>query len=386
MQFEFAALEQGRHLIPGLVHAPSVDALNRQAFENDVFGKIERDGFRGQAKQRNSSAAAHNVESRPNRVRMSGHFQHHIHAQPACLFFDNRPHIFFRGVEHIVSLHLLRQLAPGLIHFQRKHASRAYRPSHRNREQPNRAASGHRHGLCRDLSGKHGVDRVSQRIQNRGVFFRNGWIQFPDIRLRDHDIFGKRAVGVHPNDFHVLADMLLAGAAQHTLSAGHVHLGGNEVAFLHAGHFVAERHHFSAELMPRNQGWLDAPLRPPVPLVNVQVSATNGSDLHLHQHVFPAIRRDLDFADFRAGRSFRFHHRQHCRSHAPPMNSGSNTKRMILASRLWLVRLRRRRFVVLRFPSRDAQRLPFARPQMLGQKDDLPDVHRVMSNLTIDGL
>src|SRR5260370_41365501 len=45
MQVELACLQQRRHLVPGLVHASSVDALNRDAFENNVFGKVQRDGL-----------------------------------------------------------------------------------------------------------------------------------------------------------------------------------------------------------------------------------------------------------------------------------------------------------------------------------------------------
>src|SRR5260370_31344710 len=41
MQIEFAALEQSGHLVPSLIHAASVDALHRDAFENSVFVKIQ---------------------------------------------------------------------------------------------------------------------------------------------------------------------------------------------------------------------------------------------------------------------------------------------------------------------------------------------------------
>src|SRR5260370_28628390 len=44
VQVELACLQQRRHLVPGLVHASSVDALNRDAFENNVVGKLQRDG------------------------------------------------------------------------------------------------------------------------------------------------------------------------------------------------------------------------------------------------------------------------------------------------------------------------------------------------------
>ena len=45
MQIEFAAFQKSRHLVQGLVHTAPVDALDRQAFENDVFGKVQRNGL-----------------------------------------------------------------------------------------------------------------------------------------------------------------------------------------------------------------------------------------------------------------------------------------------------------------------------------------------------
>src|SRR5450631_1544455 len=45
MQVEVVALEQRGHLVPGLVHAAAVDTLNGDAFENNVLGKIQRDGL-----------------------------------------------------------------------------------------------------------------------------------------------------------------------------------------------------------------------------------------------------------------------------------------------------------------------------------------------------
>ncbi len=202
-----------------------------------------------------------------------------------------------------------------LVDFNRKHRSRAHRLGHGNRKQSNRPAAGDGHALGCDLPGQHRVHRVSQRIENRRVLQRNRGIELPDIRLGNHHVLGERAVGVHANDFHVLADVGFAGAALQALAAGHVHLGGNEVAFLHAGDFIAERGHFAAELVPGNQRRMNPVLRPAVPVVNVQVGAANGRDFHLHQHVGAPESWNLDLANLRARGRFRLHDRQHCCRH-----------------------------------------------------------------------
>ncbi len=67
----------------------------------------------------------------------------------------------------------------------------------------------------------------------RGVLARDRRIELPDIGLGNDDVFGEGAVGVDADDLHVLADVRFAGAALQALAAGDVHLGGDEVAFLH---------------------------------------------------------------------------------------------------------------------------------------------------------
>src|SRR5712691_9025892 len=166
MQIEFAGFEQSGHLVPGLIHAASVDALHRDAFENNIFGKIQRDGPGGQAEQGNHPAAAHDIESCANRVGMASHFENHVHAQAARLFHHNRAGIFFRRIEDVIGLHLARDFAPMLVHFDGKYAGRAGGPGHGNRKQPDWSASRDGHGFGGDLSRQHRVNRIAQRIEN----------------------------------------------------------------------------------------------------------------------------------------------------------------------------------------------------------------------------
>ena len=73
MQVEFAGLQQRRHLEPCLIHAAPVDPLNRQALEDDVLGEVQRDRFRGQTEERDSSAAANNIEGQTDSAGMADH-------------------------------------------------------------------------------------------------------------------------------------------------------------------------------------------------------------------------------------------------------------------------------------------------------------------------
>ena len=106
--------------------------------------------------------------------------------------------------------------------------------------------------------------------------------------------------------------MALAGAALQALAARHVHLGGNEIAFLDTRDLIAKRDHLPAKLVPWNQRWMNAALRPTVPVVNVKIGAANRCNSHLHQHVATPERGNLHLAKFRARRCFWLDHRQHC--------------------------------------------------------------------------
>ena len=134
--------------------------------------------------------------------------------------------------------------------------------------------------------------------------------------------------------------MRLAGPALQALAAGHVHLGGNEVAFLDAGDFIAEGRHFTAELMAGDERRMNAVLRPPVPVVDVQIGAADGGDFYLDQNISAAECGNLDVANFRARGGLRLDDRQHGGWHEEYLiGSRTNTKRLILA--LWAIHLSR---------------------------------------------
>ena len=198
-----------------------------------------------------------------------------------------------------------------LVHFQREDLRGSAGARYGDGEQPDRAAARDSHALGGDLSGQHGVHRVAQRIEDGRVLLRDGSIELPDVRFRNHDVVGKGAVGVHADDLHVLADVRFADAALQALAARYVHFGGDEVAFLDAGHFVAYRFDRPAKLMAGNQRRMNTALRPLVPLINVQVGAADGRHFHLDQHIGGPKLRLGYFADLRARGGPRLYNGKH---------------------------------------------------------------------------
>src|ERR1700678_2484685 len=117
MQIEFAVLEQRRHLIPSLVHAPPVDTLDSDALKNNVLGKVERDWLGGKTKERNAPPATYDVERCSNRVGMPGHFEHRVDTQAVGSLHDDRSHVLLRRVERQIGVHLFRKLSPVVVYF-----------------------------------------------------------------------------------------------------------------------------------------------------------------------------------------------------------------------------------------------------------------------------
>src|SRR5262249_29949964 len=138
--------------------------------------------------------------------------------------------IVFSRIEHVVGLHLLRELAPVVVDLERKDFGRAAGPGYSDTEEPDRPAADHSHRLGRNLPGQNGVHGVTQWIEYAGIIGRNRRVDLPDVGFGNLDELGEGAVGVYADDLHVLADVGLAGAALIAFAAGHVHLGGDEVA------------------------------------------------------------------------------------------------------------------------------------------------------------
>src|SRR5208337_1029969 len=315
VKIEASALEQGGHLVPRLVHAAAIDALNGQAFEDDVFGEVELNRFRGESEQRDASAAAHDVEGGADRVGMASHLENHVHAQASGFLGDDGTYIFFGWIEGVVGFHLGRQLAPMLVDFDGEDGGCAHGSRHRDRKQTDGAAAGDGYSLRGDFSRQHRVHGVAQRIENGRVLLGNHRIELPDIRFGDDDVLGESSVGVDADDFHIPADVGFARAALQALAASHVHFGGHEIAFLDAGDFIAEGGHLAAEFVSGDERRMNASLSPAVPFKDVEIGAADGGDLDFAEYVGAAVGGNFDFADFRARRGFRLNHREHGARH-----------------------------------------------------------------------
>src|SRR5262249_48647293 len=156
---------------------------------------------------------AQNLEAVADSVGMTGHLQHDVHAGASRSVHHQFQNVICSRIEDVVSLHLLRQLAPVVVDLERKDLGGAAGPGHSDAEQPDGPATDHGHGFGRDLAGQHRVHGVAQRIEHAGIIRRNRRVDLPDVGLGNLHELGECAVGVYADDLYVLADVGFAGAA-----------------------------------------------------------------------------------------------------------------------------------------------------------------------------
>src|SRR5215470_6974906 len=202
-----------------------------------------------------------------------------------------------------------------LIDLDGKYLGGTYRVRYGNCEQSDGAATGDSDGFGCDLAGEDCVHGIAERVEDGGVLLRDFGVEFPDVRFGDDNVFGEGAVGVHADDFHVLADVGFTGAALQAFSAGDVHFRGNEVTFFHAGDFVTEGDDFAAEFVAGNEGRVDAALGPAIPFINMKVGAADGGYFDFYEDVGTSEAWDFDLANVHARRGLRLDDRQHAFGH-----------------------------------------------------------------------
>src|SRR5690349_18113270 len=206
---------------------------------------------------------------------MARHFQHDVYARSIRAFQHAMLHVASARVADMIGLHRLGQAAAMLVDFKREYLRGAHGARHGDRKQPDRSTPDDCYGLGGDLSGQHRVNRIAEWIEDGGIIGWNGRIELPDVRFGNLDVIGEGTVGIDADDLYVLADMRLAGAALQTFAAIDMHLGGDKIAFLDAGHFATDSGDRSAKFMAGHERWMDALLRPRIPFVNVKVSTAD---------------------------------------------------------------------------------------------------------------
>jgi hypothetical protein len=132
------------------------------------------------------------------------------------------------------------------------------------------------------------VEGVAHRIHDGADLGRDA-LQRKDIAGRHRDELGERAVAVHPDDPGILADVTVAGAALQAVAAHDVSFRGHDLPHRQTHHAVSHRHDLSGEFVADHERGMDPPLRPRIPIGDVQIGA---ADARVADRDQPARSRD----------------------------------------------------------------------------------------------
>src|SRR5208282_5222955 len=109
--------------------------------------------------------------------------------------------------------------------------------------------------------------------------------------------FREGPIQIDSDNLQVLADVRLSEAALLAMPAIQVHLRADKVAGPHGRYLFAGLLHNPAKLVAKRDGRLDAPLRPAVPPIDMQVRSTDRGGLYPHQYVRRSGRRHVRTLD-----------------------------------------------------------------------------------------
>src|SRR5579885_889609 len=123
----------------------------------------------------------------------------------------------------------------------------------------------------------------------------------PDIRHRQHDIFGESARPVHADAQGVRAKMAAPGQAVPAAPAGHMPFAADDIARMKIVDVRANFDNFAHELMTDRHRNGNRALRPIVPVINVNVGAANARAPDTNEDVVDSGSRRFNLLEPQSG-------------------------------------------------------------------------------------
>ena len=103
--------------------------------------------------------------------------------------------------------------------------------------------------LAEDRERERGVDRVAERVEDRGDLLVDAGPVVPDVRHRQHDVLGEGAVAPDAEPDRVGAQVAPPGQAVAAPAADDVALAADEVAGMEVVHVAADLDDLADELV-----------------------------------------------------------------------------------------------------------------------------------------
>ena len=139
------------------------------------------------------------------------------------------------------------------------------------------------------------LSQLNRRVEDRGDLLVDARPVMPDVRHRQCDVLGERPIAADAETDGVRAEVAPAGEAVAAPAADHMALAADEVARMEVADVRSHLHDLAHELVADHHGHGNRPLRPIVPVVDVQVRAAYPGAVDAHHHVVDADFRPIDF-------------------------------------------------------------------------------------------
>ena len=182
------------------------------------------------------------------------------------------------------------QFAAVGVRFAHDHVPGPGVAGHRGRHQADRSGPADQDVLAQDREGERGVDRVPERVEDRGDLLVDTRPVMPDVGHRQDDVLGERPVTTDPETDRFGAQVAAPGQAVPAATAYDVALTRDEVARVEVGDVRADLDDLADELVPDHERRLDRLRRPGIPGFDVQVRPADARLVDADQDVVDADR------------------------------------------------------------------------------------------------
>jgi hypothetical protein len=126
-----------------------------------------------------------------------------------------------------------------------------------------------------DILRQYRMDRVTE------IFLKHGDMKwqilrvFPGVLGRDSNVFRKSTITIYADDLRVFADVLASGTAKIAVIADNVTFQRNEITDPDAFHVIRDLDNLASNFMPNDERWIKPMLRPLIPIVDMEIGATD---------------------------------------------------------------------------------------------------------------
>src|SRR3990167_1025744 len=140
------------------------------------------------------------------------------------------------------------------------------------------------------------MSRIAERIKNSSLLIRNRSWYGIHIACRKTQVFSKATVACDTDTDIATTKMRTTSTTIAAMSARNMPLARNSIAnFKKIRHFFAYFYNFSNKFMTNDQRYMNMLLRPIIPIVNMNIGATNSGFFDFNQNIIWANHWDRNF-------------------------------------------------------------------------------------------